>query len=180
MYKDVGGSACVFGNSSGGTLALMAASKSQSIIKLAVYEAPFIPEQQVGSSAAEYVTQLKRFIAEGQPGKAVKLFLKRSGMPTLMITIMSVTPMWPKLKTLALTLVYDALIMSDGTVPPQLEAVSVPTLAITGTSDRMQQAAKALLTVLPHGQHQVLEGQTHNVKPGVLASALIEFFKGGE
>lgn len=179
IIKDVGGPACVFGNSSGGTLALMAATKLPGITKLAVYEAPYVPEQQLGN-AAEYLAQLKKLITANQPGRAVKLFLKRIGMPTPMITIMSVTPMWPKLKALAPTLVYDALIVDDGTVPKQLKEIAAPILVLSGNSARMQQAAKAVSEVLPNAQRQVLEGQTHDVKPGALAPALIEFFKEGE
>lgn len=34
----------------------------------------------------------------------------------------------------------------------------------------------ALSKALPHGQLRMLEGQTHDVDPGVLAPVLVEFF----
>jgi pimeloyl-ACP methyl ester carboxylesterase len=176
LIKEAGGSAYVFGNSSGGNLALLAATKLPSITKAAIYEAPFIPDRQL-SGAAEYISQLKKFVTENQPGRALRLFFKRIGMPSPMVIVMSLTPMWSKLKALAPTLVYDALIVGDGSIPIGLKALTIPTLVITGVSDQMKQGAQALVAVLPHGQHQVLDGQTHDVKPDVLSSALTEFFK---
>ncbi|MDB5179337.1 MAG: alpha/beta hydrolase [Patescibacteria group bacterium] len=177
VIKEVGGAAFVFGMSSGGSLVLLAASKVPSIKKIATYEAPFVSEQEVGSNAAEYITGLKEAVAAGQHGKAVKLFMKRIGMPAPMVAIMSLTPMWPKLKALAPTLVYDALIVGDGSVPKQLSSVTAPVMLITGTSDQMKNAAKAALGVLPNAARQVLEGQSHNIKPAALAPALSKFFK---
>lgn len=176
IIRAVGGSVCVFGMSSGGTLALLAATKLKSIAKLAVYEIPFVPEEQVGS-AADYISELKKAVADGQHGKVVKLFMKRIGMQTPMIFMMSLMSMWPQLKALAPTLIYDGLIVGDGSVPNQLSSVTTPTLLITGTSDQMTHAAKAALAVLPNAHHQALDGQSHNVKPAVLAPALSTFFK---
>ena len=86
--------------------------------------------------------------------------------------------MWRKLKRLAPTLVYDAIVMGDGEVPStgQLATVSIPTLVLTGATERMQEAARELVCSLPNARHQVLEGQTHNVKASALAPALSAFF----
>ncbi|MDB5179318.1 MAG: hydrolase [Patescibacteria group bacterium] len=40
----------------------------------------------------------------------------------------------------------------------------------------MSQAMRALAEVLPRAQHQTLEGQTHILKPEVLAPTLMKFF----
>jgi pimeloyl-ACP methyl ester carboxylesterase len=179
LIKEAGGPAYAFGMSSGGILTLLAAMKLPDIAKVAVYEAPFISQQQIGTSAAKYIAELKKAIAADQRGNAVKLFMKRIGMPAAMLFIMRLTPMWPQLKALAPTLVYDALIVGDGTVPKQLSSVNIPTLLLTGTSNQMKDAATAAIHVLPNVRHQILEGQTHNVKPDVLAPALTSFFKRG-
>lgn len=178
IIKEFGGTAFIFGMSSGGTLALLAASKLSSIKKVATYEAPFIIEKQLSNSASEYIAALKKAIATDTPGTAVKLFMKRIGMPTPVILIMQLTPFWSKLKALAPTLVHDALIVGDGSVSEQLSLITVPVLLITGTSERMKEASKDVLKVVPAAQYQVLEGQSHNVKPIVLAPALSNFFKG--
>jgi pimeloyl-ACP methyl ester carboxylesterase len=84
--------------------------------------------------------------------------------------------MWAQLKKLAPTLEYDAAIMGDGSVPTTFASITTPTLILTGTSESMRKAADSLFKTLPHAQHQVLEGQTHDVKPGILATALTNFF----
>ena len=42
----------------------------------------------------------------------------------------------------------------------------------------MAETGQALADALPRGEHRVLEGQQHNVAPGVLAAALKQFFQG--
>lgn len=82
-------------------------------------------------------------------------------------------------EALAQTLAYDARIMADYSLPSkQAAAVSIPTLVLTGGSSFpfMHETAKALVEVLPKGQHRLLEGQEHNVAPEVLGPALADFF----
>ncbi|MDB5238592.1 MAG: alpha/beta hydrolase [Candidatus Kaiserbacteria bacterium] len=178
VITEAGGSAYVFGMSSGGILALLAATKLPYITKIAVYEAPFISDQEIGTGAAEYTAQLKEAVAGDERSKAVKLFMKRIGMPAPILFIMRLMPMWSQLKKLAPTLVYDALIVGDGSVPQQFASITAPTLLVTGMSDPMKEGARAAAGILPNAQHKVLEGQTHNVKPDVLAPVLRTFFKG--
>jgi hypothetical protein len=56
--------------------------------------------------------------------------------------------------------------------------VSVPALVMAGDASLsfMPDAARMLSQVIPQGQLQTLEGQTHKVNPGVLAPVLVEFF----
>jgi len=44
----------------------------------------------------------------------------------------------------------------------------------------LRQATARLAQVIPGAQHRILEGQTHNVAPKILAPVLKEFFDGGE
>lgn len=176
VIAEVGGSAYVFGNSSGGNLVLIAAAKSPRIQKVAVYEAPFISDAQLGS-AKEYIAALQEANTNNDPGKALKLFFKRIGVPSPIVLGMSFTPMWSGLKAVAPTLVHDAIIVGDGGVPKELGTISVPVLALTGADDRMKRVAESLVATIPSAKHQVLEGQTHDVKPDVLAQALSTFFK---
>jgi pimeloyl-ACP methyl ester carboxylesterase len=175
VIAENGGTAYVFGNSSGGALALLAASELHSVTRVAVYEVPFIPDAQLGS-AAEYLQQVQKLAAANQPGRAVELFLKRIGVPALFRVLIRFTPMWSELTAVAHTLAYDARIVGDGSVPAHLKTLTAPTLALTGESGRMQQAAEALLATVPQGEHQTLQRQTHDPNPRILAFALLEFF----
>ena len=175
VIRNFGSDAAVFGNSSGGILALLAAARLRNISRVAVYEAPFIAM----SDAAAYEAQLRTLIDARQNGKAVTLFLERIGVPAPFRAIMHVMPMWSGLKALAPTLAYDARIVGDGAVPPELRQVAVPALLLTGTDARMQAAAARVREVVPSARVSVLEGQKHNVDPRVLAAALSEFFTNG-
>jgi hypothetical protein len=88
-------------------------------------------------------------------------------------------PWWPATEALAHTLSYDARIMGDYSLPKKEAAsVKVPTIVLTGGASFpfMHETAKALVDILPQGQHRLLEGQEHNVGPEALGPALAEFF----
>ena len=62
---------------------------------------------------------------------------------------------------------------------PELAArVSVPALVVSGDAGLpfMPDAARVLSRAIPQGRLRMLAGQTHEVKPGVLAPVLVEFF----
>ena len=64
-------------------------------------------------------------------------------------------------------------------MPTDLAArVSVPALVMAGDASLpfMPDAARVLSQAVPQGRLRMLEGQTHEVSPGVLAPVLVEFF----
>ena len=119
-------------------------------------------------------------IAEGRRGDAVEYFMtKVIGMPPEVAAGARTQPWWAATEALAHTLAYDARIMGDYSIPKDLAAsVKVPTMVIAGGADFpwMRQTAQALAAALPDGQVRILEGQGHDVDPGVLAPVLSEFF----
>jgi pimeloyl-ACP methyl ester carboxylesterase len=68
-----GGSACVYGTSSGAALALAAATSGLGIQKLALYEPPFNPDESVQQPWQNYRTQLVERLSEGRRGDAAAL-----------------------------------------------------------------------------------------------------------
>ncbi len=80
-----GGSAFVYGASSGAALALAAASRLQGIRKLTLYEAPFIVDHSQPPQAADYRPKMSDFIAVNRRGAAVKFFLKTVGVPAIIV-----------------------------------------------------------------------------------------------
>src|ERR1044071_9013340 len=82
LIKEAGGSAFVYGISSGGALALEAALKlGNQIKKLAIYEPPYDSDKVVGQAWKEYRKQLGEFLAEGRRGDAAALFMRSVGTP---------------------------------------------------------------------------------------------------
>jgi pimeloyl-ACP methyl ester carboxylesterase len=182
LIKQAGGSACVFGHSSGAVLALKAAAHGLSIRKLALYEAPLIVDRSRPSTQNDWA-QIEAFVAEGRRGDALRVFLKSVGVPAFAIALMRWLPVWAKVTAVAHTLPHDGAIVRELQRGEPLAAdawakVTVPALAIAGGKSPawMQNGTRALATVLSHAQYRTLEGQTHDVGAKALAPVLNEFF----
>lgn len=181
LIAEAGGSASVFGTSSGAALALAAAANRAKIKKLALYEPPFVAGRRKGRGAPrDSEGQLRRLVVAGRRGDAVKFFMvDMVGMPAIFAYIMRVLPIWPKLKAVAHTLPYDAAVLGDFSLPKERAAsVAVPTLVIGGEKSpvELRDAVEAVAQTIPGAKLQMLKGQTHNVSVKVLAPALVDFF----
>ncbi len=183
LIKEAGGSALVYGVSSGAALALEAANHGAAIRKLALYEAPFIVDDSRSPIPDDYLAQLNKLIASDRRADAVRFFMKLVGVPAIFIVLMRFMPAWSKLKAIAHTLPYDITIVQDNQKGKPLPAkrwasVTVPTLVVDGGKSPpwMRLAMRALADVLPNPKRRTLDGQTHMVNPKVLAPALVEFF----
>lgn len=179
MMEAAGGSAHLWGSSSGAALALIAAEQDAPVDKLALWEPPFIPEG-VPKPPADQVQQYETMVAEGRRGDAVEFFMSKVvGLPDEMVAGAKSQPWWGATEALAHTLAYDARIMANYDVPlERAAAVKVPTLVLAGGADMpwMRDTAAALAEALPNGEVRILEGQGHDVDSDVLAKALKEFF----
>lgn len=180
LIEEAGGSAFVYGISSGACLALEAAIKlGPKVKKLAMYEPPYNAEEAAKQAWKEYRKNLAELLAAGQRGEAVALFMKLVDTPADQINGMRQAPVWPMFEAVAPTLAYDAAVMGDDRSVPVKRAadVSVPTLAMSGTAiPFMRDTAKSLAKAIPHAQQRTLEGQTHDVDLKVLAPVLVGFF----
>ena len=181
LIDDAGGSACVFGISSGAALVLEAAIRlGDKIRKIALYEAPYRTDASEQQEWNEYVTQLGELLAADRRGDAAALFMKLTGASNDDIEGARQSPMWPTMEAVASTLGYDSIsILGEyAAIPAGAASVTVPALVMNGSASYafMGEAARALARAIPHAQHRVLEGQTHDVAPEVLAPVLAEFF----
>ncbi|MBZ0301621.1 MAG: alpha/beta hydrolase [Anaerolineae bacterium] len=180
LIRQAGGSAFVYGISSGAALAVAAASRLPSIQKLAVYEPPFMLTEVDRQQAAAYTQDLTELLAEGRRGDAVARFMTRVGMPDEAVSGMRQAPMWPGLEAVAPTLAYDDAVLGDSSVPTARAAsIRIPTLVMDGSASPpfMRDAARALADAIPSAVYRTLEGQTHEVSPEALAPALKAFFR---
>jgi len=183
LIDEAGGSAFVYGISSGAALAIEAAIQLGSKVKkLAIYEPPYNSELAARAAWKEYRKQLDEVLAADQRGDAVALFLKLVKMPVDQIDAMRREPWWQMFEVVAPTLAYDAAIMGvEASVPVErANRVAVPALIMNGDDanyEFMRETAVALAEAMPDAQHRTLEGQTHDVAPEVLAPILVEFFK---
>jgi pimeloyl-ACP methyl ester carboxylesterase len=178
-----GGSAYLYGTSSGAALALEAARRlgSKKITKLALWEPPFIMDENA-RPPADQVAQYDAMIAEGRRGDAVEYFTaKVVGLPPEFVAFAKTQPFWAAQEKIAHTLAYDATVMGDYSVPLEEAAeVTVPTIVLTGSASFpfFAASAAAIADAMPDARADVLQDQEHNVDPTVIGPALKTFFAG--
>jgi pimeloyl-ACP methyl ester carboxylesterase len=173
-----GGSASVFGHSSGAVLSLLAAAHGVAIDRLALYDAPVTTSDSATPASTDLLERVSAEVAAGRPAEACKLFLGEVvGMPAEMIAMAEQSPHWDGMVAMARTLPYDLALGSMPVPAARLAAVRAPTLAIVGGggAEWMAASARAGADAVPDGRHAVLEGQTHDEDPAVLAPVLVEF-----
>jgi pimeloyl-ACP methyl ester carboxylesterase len=178
-----GGSAFIYGISSGACLALEASIKlGRKIRKLAMYEPPYNSGQGTVQAWKDYRKKLAELLAEGRRGDAVVLFMQLVGTPTEQVNGMRSAPVWPMFEAVAPTLAYDAAAMGTDRLAPVDRAarVLVPALVMDGGANLaympfMHETAASLAKAIPNAQQRTLEGQTHDVNLEVLAPVLVEF-----
>jgi pimeloyl-ACP methyl ester carboxylesterase len=177
LIAEAGGSAAVYGLSSGAVLAVEAAARGVAVTKLALFEPPL----PAGEDASGFGAQRDELVAAGRRGEAVELFLTAVGLPPEAIAGMRQAPEWLGLEALAHTLLYDGTITEDQALwMEQAPSVSVPTLVLDSeaSSEYLLDAAQRATEALPKARRHTLEGRFHDVAPETLAPVLTEFFAG--
>ncbi len=183
LIDAAGGSAFVYGVSSGGALAMAAAIQlPDKIKKLAMYEVPYNDDEAAQQAWQNYTKQLGELLAANRRGDAVALFMMLVGAPADAVEGMRQDPVWPLFEAIAPTLAYDHIFIlgEDAAVPIERAAlVALPTLVMDGGASFpfMHETALALAKAIPNAQQRTLEGQKHEVAAEVIAPVLVEFFK---
>src|SRR5260221_7894147 len=182
LITEAGGSASVFGYSSGAILALMAAARGLPITKLALYDPPFLVDAESSRRFKDLVGQLAELIASGHRGEAVELFqTKALGMPAEVVTQLRQAPFWPALEDIAHTLVYESTLLGDmPALAERMASIPVSTLVISGGEIPLKilQAAQAGAGAPPPTSYLSPSRSTHPTIPAGLAPPLEKFFKG--
>jgi len=102
LIDEAGGSAYLYGHSSGGALVLEAALQlGEKVKKLAIYEVPYNDDHEAQRAWRAYIQQLTEALAANRRGDAVALFMQYVGMPAEQIEGMRHTPAWPSLEAIA-------------------------------------------------------------------------------
>ena len=181
LIRAAGGSAMVFGGSSGAGLALRAAAVGLAVTRVAAWEPPYHVDSAAPPLPAGFQQLLAELIRAGRPGDAVARFMTDAAeIPAGQVEAMRAQPFWADMEALAPTLVYEAAVMGPGNALPAalLGTITVPTLVLSGGSSPgwMASAARAVAAAVPGATHRMLDGQSHNPDPRVLAPVLLDFF----
>jgi len=186
LIAETGGSAHVYGVSSGGALALEAAAAGIAIHKVAVYEVPYSMAGEWRSRWRAYRDELEALLAEDRRGDALELFMLVAGSSEEQIAAAKGSPFWAGLQAIAHTLAYDAACLGDGQPPAaRFAGIAQPALVLTGGERppdaanwvlALDEAADAIVASIPRARRQTIEGQGHVADPKAVALVLEEFF----
>jgi len=189
LIDATGGSAFLFGNSSGSVLALEAANKLGGKVKrLFMYEPPFIIDNSRPPMPNDFTKQITDLVSTDRRNDAVKLFFtKGMGIPAFAVTLMRLLmPGWSKMAGVAHTLPYDLAVLAGTQTGKPLPAkrwasTTAPTLVMVGGKSEafFHSGAKALIDLLPNAQYRALEGRDHSavvMASRAIADAVEEFF----
>jgi pimeloyl-ACP methyl ester carboxylesterase len=179
LIAEAGGSANVYGLSSGAVLALEAAARGVDITRLALFEPPLASGDE--PDASDEMARLTELIAAGKRGQAVEEFLRGIGLPDEALAGIREWPGWPGMEAMAHTILYDGAITEDRTlVTDRLPSVTAPTLILGSEASGpfLQGAARAAADALPNAEVLLLPGEFHDVAAKDIGAALTEFFRG--
>ena len=190
VLEAAGGTAHLYGISSGAALALEAANVLPDFLSLALYEFPLAVDSSGPVRPADYIETMDALIAADKRGATVKMFLRTVGVPAPALLVMQLLPVWSKLKGVAHTLPYDMRMLGDtGSGRPLptdrwtgATLSTLPTLVMDGgkSPQSMRDGMRQLADVLPGSEYRTLPGQTHMLKPDAVAPVLTEFFQSNQ
>jgi pimeloyl-ACP methyl ester carboxylesterase len=181
LIHEAGGSAFMYGISSGAALALEAATCNLPIKKLALYEAPLIVDDSREPLPAGYVAKMQEYKAARRYSDMVKMFMKVVEVPAFFIFLMQLMPAWKNMTKVAPTLPYDTALIAPyqhgKPLPKDRWHADMPTIVADGGKSPpwMRNANRSLAETI-HAEYRTLDGQTHMLKPEAIAPVLKEFF----
>ncbi|WP_068774967.1 alpha/beta fold hydrolase [Paenibacillus sp. FJAT-26967] len=189
LIDEAGGSANVWGLSSGAVLALEAAASGVRMTKLALHEPPFVVHAADHKPPIDFARHVSELLADNRRAEAIRYFMtKGMGAPSLVVSLMRVMPgVWPRLTAVAHTLPYDAALldgyMEGKPLPTGIwNNVTMPVLVLEGTESPagLRHGAQALAHVLPHARLLSKKGLGHTKKlqAALISSELKTFFLG--
>lgn len=162
----LGGSAMIYGHSSGAALAMEAAAVIPGITRVTAYEPPYTTTSAVGP--------IRSALEAGDRDTAARLFLTAVGADP---DAAAGQPWWPGIVATAQTLPYEYA-LTDGGVPDRLETIGARVLVLVGgdSAPWAHDAVTETADRIPGAVARVVPGQTHNAAEDVLAPILREFF----
>jgi pimeloyl-ACP methyl ester carboxylesterase len=178
MVDAAGGSAAVFGNSSGSALCLHGAAAGLPITHIALWEPPFALKAEGDGGA--FLAGLQDRIAAGDRVGTVEYFM--SDMPPEWVAGAKASPAWDLMLQVAPTLAYDTALLNRNqheSWRAHWAAVTVPVLVMVGepTLPIFPPAAEALVAALPDARSKTIAASNHGWRPDLMCSELVAFLR---
>lgn len=179
IVQALGGSAAVFGHSSGAALALAGAAAGLPLTRLALYEPSFRP----WPFPEGVVEGVREALAADDRDAAARRFLTGAvGVPETVVAGIAGGPGWPAMTALAHTLPADLeLSLPGGGLPGGLAALRQPVLVLTGgrSPGWWAELDESLAAAVPDGRHELVPDADHSAlqHPGSFLVPLLGFLR---
>jgi pimeloyl-ACP methyl ester carboxylesterase len=176
LIDAVGGRAGLVGNSSGGAIALAAASAGLPVTAVALWEVPL--DAELGSEGAEFLAGLRERVEAGDEVGTIEFYMR--DMPPEWLEGARKSPAWPGMTAISATLLPDAEALAWTQSAPHADLFSpigVPVLAMYGTETLplFPSAAEAIAAAVPDGRVATLAGREHSWDLTEMTKALADF-----
>ena len=182
VANEAGEAPYVVGISSGGALILQAAASGVSAKEIALYEPPYLADDNSPRMFEDAKSRLQSLVSAGDRAGAVSFFMTDVyGAPRAFVFAMPflMPGAWKRNKLVVHTVAYDLTILDDRSVlNERSSSISVPTLVIGGEKSPkgLRDAVTAVANAVPDGKIRFLSGQDHNISSRALAPVLFEYF----
>lgn len=169
----------LFGNSSGGSIALAAAAAGLPVSKLVFFEIPL--DEDGGVEGAEYLAGLREYLSAGDREGAIEFYMR--DMPSEWLEGAKQSTAWPTMVAIAPSLEPDAESLAWTQSAPRAElfaSITQPTLALVGdeTLPIMTSAAASVVSSMPNATTRTIAAANHAWEPRTMALAIAEFLVG--
>jgi pimeloyl-ACP methyl ester carboxylesterase len=173
LVEVLGGRASLYGSSSGGAIALAAATRIPGVQRLVLWEVPLGPEG--GTDGAEFLEAIRKVVDAGDREGALRLFME--DMPPEWFEAMRTGPHWPLFERMAPSVQADAEALAWTQSAPRAQlwgAVSAPTVVLVGTTafPFFSDAADSIVAALPAAERAEVRGTDHGWEPADLAEVV--------
>lgn len=179
-----GGSASLYGTSSGAALALFATARGLPVDRLALFEPPFTDVPGGKPMPRGYQAEVERLVAEDRRADLAKFFMvKMIGMPAIMMPLMRLNPAWKAMLHNAPSLPHDTAVMEGYGFPTEVaRSIRVPTIVMSGdkTFKQLKEPVRLARETIPGARFASLPGQSHDAAAEIVAPVLIDFFTGAD
>ncbi|MBN9308603.1 alpha/beta hydrolase [Devosia sp.] len=179
-----GGSAHLYGTSSGVAIALFAAARRLPVNRLAIFEPPFTDVPGGKPMPQGYQAEVERLVAEdNRPALARYFMVRMIGMPSFMMPLMRLNPHWKAMLHNAPSLPHDTAVMEGYGFPTEAaRSIRVPTIVMSGdkTFKQLKEPVRLARETIPGARFASLPGQSHDAAAGLVAPILIDFFTGAD
>jgi len=152
----------LLGHSYGAICAIGAAIASRRIGRMILYEPPF--RYLTEGADDDLAERLEQRMAAGDPGGALKMFMRHAGATEADVERLSAHPSWPERLALMPTLPREVDTAHSYSFPAaDLARIKIPVLLLLGSESPsfFKVAIDMLASNLPNAQVQIFKGQKH-------------------